>query len=145
MLTQISSPLWQQQHLLYVRQKSIFKRNQRRHTTLLPRLPPPTPCTDRRFEVDARNANGDTPALLAAARGNADVLSLLVDKHGASLDAADAKGVGALHVACERRQSGVMSSIVLVHRAFSFCLCSSCDSWCSRSILASKRLWGRYT
>lgn len=58
--------------------------------------------------MDARNANGDTPALLAAARGNADVLSLLVDKHGASLDAADAKGVGALHVACERRQSGVM-------------------------------------
>lgn len=58
--------------------------------------------------MDARNANGDTPALLAAARGNADVLSLLVDEHGASLDAADAKGVGALHVACERRQSGVL-------------------------------------
>ena len=62
--------------------------------------------------MDARNANGDTPALLAAARGNADVLSLLVDKHGASLDAADAKGVGALHVACERRQSGVAWRLV---------------------------------
>lgn len=58
--------------------------------------------------MDARNANGDTPTLLAAARGNADVLSLLVDEHGASLDAADANGVGALHVACERRQSGVV-------------------------------------
>ncbi|CAN0241739.1 unnamed protein product, partial [Scytosiphon promiscuus] len=64
------------------------------------------------FEVDARNANGDTPTLLAAAHGSEDVLALLVEKHGASLEAADDKGVDALHMACERRQSGVASVLL---------------------------------
>lgn len=65
-----------------------------------------------RFEVDARNADGDTPALMAASRGHAEVLALLVDDHAARLDTSDSKGAGPLHKACERRQSGAASVLL---------------------------------
>lgn len=75
---------------------------------------PPPPLSPRlfSFEVDSRNADGDTPALLAAARGHADVLALLVNSHGAILDTADARGAGPLHKACQRRQSTAASVLL---------------------------------
>ena len=62
--------------------------------------------------MNAKNDEGETPALLAAARGHADVLSLLVDGYGATLDTADAKGAGPLHKACERRDSSAASVLL---------------------------------
>lgn len=56
--------------------------------------------------MNARNADGDTPTLIAASRGHADVLALLVQECGASLDDADARGAGALHKACQVQSWG---------------------------------------
>lgn len=77
-------------------------------------LPPPSSPLPLpvRFEVETRNADGDTPALVAASRGNINVLNLLVDKHGANVDAADSKGAGLLHKACRQRQTDTASMLL---------------------------------
>lgn len=65
----------------------------------------------RRFEVDARNGDGETSALLAASRGHSEVLAL-VEHHGASLEAVDSRGVGVLHKACQACQGGTASVLL---------------------------------
>ncbi|CAN0229938.1 unnamed protein product, partial [Phaeothamnion confervicola] len=55
---------------------------------------------EHNFAVDAPNGDGDTPLLLAAARGHVEVVEYLVELHDASPAARDAAGATALHKAC---------------------------------------------
>jgi tetratricopeptide (TPR) repeat protein len=65
--------------------------------------------------VDAENARGATPLLLAAWKGHAEVVQVLL-KNGARPDAVDAEGDGPIHARMVRRRNDVVAAL-LAHRA----------------------------
>lgn len=73
---------------------------------------------DAGADINARDKNGTTPAMLAASQGHLEVLDLLLE-YGADMDAVDGRGWNTLNYACENCEVSCIPGLLALSQSWS--------------------------